>query len=122
MTTLSIAELIKQKRIAFIDREGAEHMIAVAEYAANANQLQHFTERLNYLACRPDEVVVMFRDGRPEEHSFFWKQITLAEFTAGRNAQDADRYNQFGWPERQTYHGAMICRTNYDPVEWSVHT
>lgn len=122
MTNLSIAELIAQKRIAFLDREGAEHMIAVIEYAGSIGRLEELVRAVNYVACRPDEVVLMFRDGRSEEYSFFWSQITLTEFTQGRIEQQKSPYQQFTYPSRQLYHGGLICRKNYDPVSWSVHT
>lgn len=131
----SIITLLEQHRIACPSRESMFHMLRVIEFAARSGRLDALTERMNYLACREDETVIFNRDGRPDEMSFFWQQISREEYryavsmaTFRRDDMPLPtdytpdfRYD-FVMPDRKTYHGGLICRRGYTPLEWTIHT
>lgn len=119
---LSPFELIERKRIGFATDDCYEHFINVLVFATENKAYDAFVRALNYLAPHDDAVTMMFRDGRSNEMSFFWQNITQAEYAEARAKQASNYGGRFMMPDRRTYHGGLIWHSRSHPIEWSVHT
>lgn len=132
MTHLSVMQLMNAHRIFLPGEDGIAHMVNVVEQAGTYGVLPELQRMLNYIAPRPDETILMFRDGRSEELCFFWQQITREEHGAALKACGVDIEHVKDWipvrtnyrgPVRHCYHGGLICRNIGKPtMTWSVHT
>ena len=126
----TIPQLIGSKRIAITDRENMEHLIGVLTHATTIGAFDELTRMLNYVAPLDDNTVILYRDGRPEEYSFFWVSVDREEYeesVAKATVYGTFREDLFQLPkrERQRYHGGLIFRpdgSGDDKPTWSVHT
>lgn len=134
MTIRTLDDLLRLNMIYCPTRDSLTHLLRVTAFAARIDRYGHFLERLNYIAPRDDETILLYRDGTPEAMSFFWRQITLVDH--GDRLSKAQGFREpllndvshtidlmmpYEGPSK-SYHGGLICRTQYDPIEWSVHT
>lgn len=126
---LTIQELLNQHRLYCMSDESMYHLLSVIEFAGIEGILPQLTRALNYITPLPDEVIVLFRDGRHEERCFSWLKITKAEHAAelerhGVYLQFCNHWSpivkDYTLPQRQFYHGGCIYRQN--SKEWSIHT
>ncbi len=128
---MKLYELINGRRVHFVrgtepENDALIHCLKVYDYADKHGCTESFDNALNRLACREDEVVILW----PEDPlNFFWTMYSRTEYDAvilqyGGHAE----FSAMLPGGKRRYHGGLIGHIVYedgkptDKREWSVHT